>query len=168
MPWASTKQARWGHSPAGIKALGGKGKVAEWDSATPKGSLKKKKKAKIVVNNHMRAFGQTDTKTKVVEINKKKHKGDKRELADTIKHELLHVKHPKMHEKTVYKKTKKEIPYAEQQRLIAKLRTATRNQKVGAIKRKLHINKGVATKPGDLIAKMNSQKAKRTAIMGAV
>ena len=39
MPWKSTAQARWGHSPAGKKALGSKG-VSEWDSATPKGSLK--------------------------------------------------------------------------------------------------------------------------------
>ncbi len=39
MPWKSTQQARWGHSPSGIKALGGKNKVAEWDAATPKGSL---------------------------------------------------------------------------------------------------------------------------------
>jgi len=40
MPWASKAQARWGHSPAGLKALGGATKVAEWDAATPKGSLK--------------------------------------------------------------------------------------------------------------------------------
>jgi len=40
MPWASKAQARWGHSPAGLKALGGAAKVAEWDNATPKGSLK--------------------------------------------------------------------------------------------------------------------------------
>jgi hypothetical protein len=46
MPWKSVQQARWGHSPSGIKALGGKSKVAEWDAATPKGSLKKKAKSK--------------------------------------------------------------------------------------------------------------------------
>ncbi len=45
MPWASVAQARWGHSPSGLKALGGKSKVAEWDAATPKGSLIKKKGA---------------------------------------------------------------------------------------------------------------------------
>ena len=39
MPWLSKKQAAWGHSPAGVKALGGKAAVSEWDSATPKGSL---------------------------------------------------------------------------------------------------------------------------------
>jgi hypothetical protein len=40
MPWESVQQARWGHTPTGIKTLGGKAKVAEWDAATPKGSLK--------------------------------------------------------------------------------------------------------------------------------
>lgn len=39
MPWKSIQQARWGHSPAGVKAIGGKDAVSEWDSATPKGSL---------------------------------------------------------------------------------------------------------------------------------
>jgi hypothetical protein len=42
MPWASKKQAAWGNSPAGIKAMG-KAKVEEFNKATPKGSLKKKK-----------------------------------------------------------------------------------------------------------------------------
>lgn len=39
MPWASVQQARWGHSLTGVRALGGKNKVSEWDAATPKGSL---------------------------------------------------------------------------------------------------------------------------------
>lgn len=34
MPWKSDAQRRWGHSPAGLKALGGKKKVAEWDRAS--------------------------------------------------------------------------------------------------------------------------------------
>ncbi|MGH9345051.1 MAG: hypothetical protein ACRD19_14985 [Terriglobia bacterium] len=34
MPWASIAQARWGHSPAGIRALGGQGNVREWDVAS--------------------------------------------------------------------------------------------------------------------------------------
>jgi hypothetical protein len=41
MPWKSKAQAAWGHSPSGIAALGKEG-VKEWDSATPKGSLKRK------------------------------------------------------------------------------------------------------------------------------
>lgn len=40
MPWASKAQSRWGHSPSGLKALGGEDKVQEWDTATPKGSLR--------------------------------------------------------------------------------------------------------------------------------
>lgn len=43
MPWVSKAQARWGHSPEGVKALGGKTAVKEWDSATQKGSLPEKK-----------------------------------------------------------------------------------------------------------------------------
>lgn len=42
MPWRSIQQARWGHSPAGEKALGGPAKVKEWDQATTPGSLPKK------------------------------------------------------------------------------------------------------------------------------
>lgn len=38
MPWKSVQQARWGHSPAGKKALG-TDTVKEFDEATPTGSL---------------------------------------------------------------------------------------------------------------------------------
>ncbi len=34
MPFVSKAQMRWGNSPAGVKALGGPAKVAEWDQAT--------------------------------------------------------------------------------------------------------------------------------------
>lgn len=34
MPWKSEAQRKWGNSPAGIKALGGKRNVAEWNKAT--------------------------------------------------------------------------------------------------------------------------------------
>lgn len=44
MPWKSKAEARWGHSPAGLRALGGKQAVAEWDGATPKGSLPERKR----------------------------------------------------------------------------------------------------------------------------
>lgn len=43
MPWKSKAQARWGHSASGVKALGGKTAVAEWDAATPKHSLPERK-----------------------------------------------------------------------------------------------------------------------------
>lgn len=45
MPWKSAAQARWGHSPAGKKALGAKA-IPEWDAATPKGSLEGTKGSK--------------------------------------------------------------------------------------------------------------------------
>jgi hypothetical protein len=41
MAWKSKKQAAWGNSPSGVKALGAAG-VKEFNAATPKGSLKKK------------------------------------------------------------------------------------------------------------------------------
>jgi hypothetical protein len=34
MPWLSRQQQRWGHTPSGLKALGGPAKVAEWDQAS--------------------------------------------------------------------------------------------------------------------------------------
>lgn len=48
MPYKSKAQERWAHTKAGIKALGGVEKVAEWDVATrgkklPNRAKKKKK-----------------------------------------------------------------------------------------------------------------------------
>ncbi len=63
-------------------------------------------KRALKVDNKMRWLGETDEKGNI-KINKKKHKGDKKELASTVKHELLHRKHPKMLEKTVYKRSRK-------------------------------------------------------------
>ena len=34
MPYKSDAQRRWAHTAAGIKALGGKNKVREWDRAS--------------------------------------------------------------------------------------------------------------------------------------
>lgn len=34
MPWKSEAQRKWGNSPTGIRALGGKRNVAEWNKAT--------------------------------------------------------------------------------------------------------------------------------------
>lgn len=42
MPFFSKAQQRWGNSPAGVAALGGKEKVAEWNGAT-KGALPERK-----------------------------------------------------------------------------------------------------------------------------
>lgn len=81
----------------------------------------KKLKPKFKVDNTLKYFGDTDTKTGVVRINWKKHKRNKQELANTIKHELYHVKHPRAHEKTVYKKVKGEIHGKEASKLLKKL-----------------------------------------------
>lgn len=53
MPWKSKAQAAWGHSPAGVKALGGKANVQEWDAATPKGSLPARAKKKVTIGHLM-------------------------------------------------------------------------------------------------------------------
>jgi hypothetical protein len=34
MPYRSNQQRKWAHTSAGIKALGGASKVAEWDKAS--------------------------------------------------------------------------------------------------------------------------------------
>ena len=34
MPWKSLSQKEWGHSPEGVRALGGIENVLEWDRAT--------------------------------------------------------------------------------------------------------------------------------------
>jgi len=117
-----------------------------------------KKKVKIKINNHIKAYGQTDTKTNLVEINVKKHKGDKKQLADTVKHEIYHTKHPKATEKTVYKMTGKlpNMTKEEETKWLAKLRAKKINYKGGVMKRKLHL-KG-ETKAGDMITKMNEIK----------
>jgi hypothetical protein len=47
MPFLSRAQQRWGHTAAGLRALGGASKVAEWDAATRGKKLpQRKKKAK--------------------------------------------------------------------------------------------------------------------------
>lgn len=46
MPWKSDAQRRWGHTEAGLKALGGADKVAEWDSSSKGMKLPEKKTKK--------------------------------------------------------------------------------------------------------------------------
>lgn len=127
-----------------------------------------KKKYKIVVKNGMRdkhgfILGQTDPKTNRIAINVKArpHK-DKRELASTIKHEIMHVKHPKMTEKEVYKRTRKtKISPAEQSELLKKLHRHKLNSRVGGLKRRLKMKREDEVVPGAMInrAKEMSQKA---------
>lgn len=72
---------------------------------------KKYKGFKVKVDNNMRDFGETDLEKKTIRINRKKSlkKGGHKELKDTLIHEKLHAKHPKMHEKTVRRKTKRKL-----------------------------------------------------------
>lgn len=178
MPFVSKQQQKWGNSKAGIKALGGKARVAEWNASTkghtlPRKVKKTKRGAVVSVDNKLKgSYGQTiiqKGEKPIIKINVKKHKGDKAELADTIKHELMHAKHPKMLEKTVYKKMKKTISSSEQASLLAKLRTKGLNYKIGAIKRKLKITRHEKIEPGDMISRARSiSRPERVAIMGAV
>jgi hypothetical protein len=46
MPYVSKAQERWAHTKKGTKALGGKAKVAEWDSATKGKKIPEKVKGK--------------------------------------------------------------------------------------------------------------------------
>jgi len=128
----------------------------------------KKKKYNISVNNKLKgAFGSMNPKTNHIEINVKKHKGDKRELASTIKHELMHVNHPKMTERQVYKRTAKtKISPQEQNKLIAKLRHKKLNYKIGAIKRKFKLGRN-KVETGGLIKQSNLSRQK-LAIIGMV
>lgn len=75
---------------------------------------KKKKKWKRKTDNRMRDYGEIDFVTGAIKINKKESRayGKKKKVAgvlDTIVHEEMHAKHPRMHEKTVRKKAKRRI-----------------------------------------------------------
>lgn len=105
------------------------------------------------------SYGETDfigNKAVRISVDVKKHKGNKKELADTIKHELLHAKHPKMLEKTIRTKMKKEMSAQEQAEMIKKLRTKKLNYKVGTLKRKYKTD---SNEPGALITKYNESKS---------
>ncbi len=131
--------------------------------------LKLKKKYKIGVNNKLKgALGQMDPDTNEIEINVKKHKGDRAELASTIKHELMHVKHPKMTEREVYKKTAKtKISPMEQTQLISKLRNKKLHYKQGSLKRKFKMDRNEKVEPGTFLTKYNGSK-KQIAIRGLI
>jgi hypothetical protein len=52
MPYKSIQQEKWAHISAGLKALGGKAKVAEWDAATKGKKLPKKVKIRVKKKKH--------------------------------------------------------------------------------------------------------------------
>jgi len=45
-PWKSDQQRKWGHTSVGVKALGGKEKVKEWDESSKGKKLPKRTKKK--------------------------------------------------------------------------------------------------------------------------
>lgn len=57
MPYVSGAQRGWAHTSAGMKALGGPGKVAEWDSASKGKTLPAHVKPKHPVD-HIRRRGE--------------------------------------------------------------------------------------------------------------
>lgn len=67
----------------------------------------KRKSPRIVVDNKMKWYGETDLNKGVVKINRRKARksGSRGELLDTITHELLHVRYPRLSEKKIIKKT---------------------------------------------------------------
>ena len=81
--------------------------------------MKTYKGYKIKVDNKMRgAYGDMNSDKKLIRIHKKRHKGNKKNLANTIIHEKMHVDHPKMWEKTVAHKTSKIIKKASKKAII--------------------------------------------------
>jgi len=124
--------------------------------------VKRKKKIVIVKNNRLKEYGNEEGGK--IQINVAKHRGDKSELADTIKHELNHAKAPRASEKTIQKKTKvdmSKMSYAEKEALTKKLRMKTLNYKLGAVKRRFKIHRHEKVERGDLINRMNESKVQK-------
>lgn len=67
------------------------------------------KKYKRSTDNKMRSYGETDLGKKTIRINKSKKKNKSGDIIDTIVHEAHHILHPKAHERTVQKATKKKL-----------------------------------------------------------
>lgn len=67
------------------------------------------KKYRIKQDNKQKDFGITDTKKKIVKINKRKSKAthQKGELLDSINHERLHTKNPRKSERAIIKMTQR-------------------------------------------------------------
>lgn len=59
-----------------------------------------------IVKKKMKYYGTVDVKKKIIYVDPKKNKNPK-EMADTIRHEKLHIKYPNASEKTIRAKAKK-------------------------------------------------------------
>lgn len=127
--------------------------------------MRAKRKIRISVNNSLKEFGNEEGGK--IQINVKKHKGDKAELSDTIHHEILHAKHPQASEKAIQKKTKidmSKMTYSEKEKLASKVRMKKINYKIGSIKRKLKVSRQDKVEPGDMINKYSQTKPSRERI----
>jgi uncharacterized membrane protein len=72
--------------------------------------MKKKNNWKFKVDNRMHGHGDIDYDQKVIRVNKSKNKNKRPgEKLDTIVHELNHLRHQKMTERQIVKKTKRDI-----------------------------------------------------------
>ena len=65
-------------------------------------------KYKKVIDNKMRWQGDIDTERHIIRINKAKSK-KKSSIIDTIIHEEMHAKHPRMYESTIREETIKAL-----------------------------------------------------------
>jgi hypothetical protein len=159
MPYRSLQQERFFHSPGAKRAGISNAQVKEWDTATKGMKLPKRvKKKKIVVDNHIRAFGEEEGGK--IKINVRRHKGDKEELADTVYHESYHARHPKATEKATYKKTAKamkEMSYSEKVKLADSIHRKSIHYRQGSLKRKLKLGRGKVV-PGTFYKKYNELK----------
>jgi hypothetical protein len=178
MPYVSKAQAGYFHTHKSQLAKQGVS-VAEWDKASkglklPK-RVVKKKKVKVIVDNKLgkRVMGEMQDGKNELRVNMKAHKKrgklDKAELASTIKHEMMHIKHPKLTEKEVYKRTAKtKISPKEQQQLLKKIRHKKINYRIGVIKRKLKFKASDKVETGSLINRVNQLTKRDVAIRGLI
>jgi len=124
--------------------------------------LPKRKKIKISVDNKIRAFGEEQGGK--IKINVEKHKGNVKELADSVYHEVFHAKHPQATEKATYKKTHeamKEMSLSEKRALADKVKRKTMHYKAGAVKRKFKMGRG-AVEPGAMYKKYKETASEKS------
>jgi hypothetical protein len=72
-------------------------------------AFKKSQVVKLKVNNKIKGYGDSEKATNTIRINLKKHKGDKKEIKDTLQHEANHLLNWKASEKKIRDKTYKQL-----------------------------------------------------------
>jgi len=123
---------------------------------------KRKKRPIITVDNKIHSFGEEQGGK--IKINVKKHHGSIGQLADTLTHELYHVKHPAATEKETYKKTRqamKKMSLSEERALANKVKRKSIHYSQGALKRKFKMGRG-KVEPGVMYKKYKETISKRS------